>query len=206
MKPDRKYPSMPGWDMISFTQMVGYLQCSAAFAPDDRTVYAWTGKEYHHAPMISRDRGRNWEKLVDGPDEDGRSICVSSKNKGLVVIGTTDSIWTAQDGEHFTKVQPGTGMVGGIFIHPETELIAVGSQKGIYTSEDRGKSFKPVAAAGLIGQIRSFSGGVRGKRAAYSVVMWSNYDAKGGMRGSNYKRFQGLFRSADLKDDVATVP
>ncbi len=188
------------WRMVNFRQLAGNTQCAPVFHPTDvNTIYAADG---HRGLCVSHDKGVTWEPVTQNPPW-GRSritaLGIGRSDPSLLLVGTADAAYISSDtGKRWSKCRGPEGQMLGFHVAEGTPrgrspIIFAASGKGVWRSDDGGKTWALKTKGLPWTDIRSFCAGrANDKRAGTSVLFVTipSREVKGKFAG-------GVYRSGD---------
>ncbi|MEI6808930.1 MAG: hypothetical protein WCN95_09410 [bacterium] len=159
------------WELIHHSMLRGNTSCSALFDPARAgTIYAVEG--YAGYLKISNDSGRTW-RLAPGKAPWSGRLSLLYKDGIRFFAGGEDGMWLSADG--FATWSACSGIEGRIIgmctDRRSLNVYVAGTDKGIFKSDDGGKSFRRIAQSLPSRPITGFAGGSDGKKTMlYTAV------------------------------------
>jgi hypothetical protein len=180
------------WRMINHAQLRSDTHCRPAFHPTNaEVVYASSGGGLR----ISRDRGRTfapWGNLKDGLQGE---IAINPLDPNVLLAGTRGGrCWVSHDGGATFAVCPGPqGRVLGFhFANADRrQAMFAATERGIWRSDDRGRSWSDKTAGLPWKEIQGFAGGASAGKSGGMLYC----TVKSKLEDGTFKG--GIFRSRD---------
>ena len=180
------------WSMINHSQLRSDTRCRPAFHPtDSRIIYASSGGQLR----VSRDRGTTFEPIGDLTKPLQGEIAINSSDPRDMLVGTRDNqCCLSRDAGH--RWSPCKGPQGAaIAFHfdqtSDGHTLFAATDRGIWRSDDRGKSWKEKIAGLPWNKIQGFAGGSNAKKGL--LMLYCSVESRtvdGAFRG-------GVFVSRD---------
>ena len=184
------------WRMVNFRQLAGNTRCAPAFHPTDvTTIYAADG---HRGLCVSHDTGITWQPVSTEPPW-GRAritaLGIGRLNPFLLLVGTGNSAHVSLDaGETWSTCEGPEGEMLGFHVTEARggpTIFAAGS-KGVWRSQDRGKSWSLTIGGLPWTGLRSFCAGTDEETGETVLFVASPSKEVGGTFAG------GVYRSGDL--------
>ncbi len=186
------------WRMVNFRQLAGNTRCAPVFHPTDvNTIYA---ADWHRGLCISRDKGVTWTPVTENPPW-GRARITAlgiGRNDGRpLLVGAGDATYVSGNGgESWRGCEGPEGQMLGFHVTGEAReqgsTIWAASDKGVWRSDDGGKTWGLKTKGLPWTDIRSFAGGTdpqTGETVLFVTIPSKAVD--GAFAG-------GVYRSGDL--------
>jgi len=180
------------WRMINHAQLRSDTRCRPGFHPSDPDIiYASSGGRLR----ISRDRGATFEPIGDLRESLYGEIAINPSDPDLMLVGARNgTCWLSRDaGTTWTICNGPNGQVIGFHFDrtSENRIMFAGTDKGIWRSDDGGRSWGEKTSGLPWKEIQGFAGG---SNPADNVVMLyctvASKDQNGAFKG-------GIYRSRD---------
>ena len=180
------------WLMLDKRQMRSCTSMSVVFHPTDPgLVYGWGCGSLR----VSRDRGLTWTNLArSAPWHAGplQRLAIDRQDPLFMVAGGDGAAYSSRDGGDTWSEVPGvTGSVVGAYILPDGPVAFIGTDRGVFRSEDHGASWKTCNTGLPVAAVRGLCGGCDTRTGAsilYCTVPSSD---------QNGQYVGGVFRSED---------
>jgi len=175
------------WRMIDFRETRSNVYCRVVYHPKDANVVYFSGK-------VSRDQGLTWKPITEKPPfAEVNEMALDPEGDALILVGAGDGAFLTRDSGATWEKCPGVaGRVARFYIDPasppEKRRVFLATNKGLYRSDDGGKTFAPKAAGLPWQEFRDLGGGRTadgGKLVLYCTVV-SKLDG-GALKGGVYK-------------------
>ena len=150
------------WRMIHHGQLRGCTYCPPLFHPVKKNViYAVSG--WGSRLKVSTNQGRTWQDFVADPPWRGRlrGMYIDPGNPRRFFAGTEAGLWLSPDGgRRWQRCRGVTGAYLGICaIRGRRSAYAVGTDQGVFRSDNGGKTFQPSSAGLPKRKLTAFAGG-----------------------------------------------
>jgi len=186
------------WRMVNFHQLAGNTRCAPLFHPTDvNTVYAADG---HRGFCVSHDKGVTWEPVTETPPWERARVTalgIGRSNPSVLLVGTADAAYISADGgKRWRKCEGPEGQMLGFHVtgaaaQGRGAVIFATGEKGVWRSDDGGKSWALKTEGLPWRDIHSFSAGTDARTAETVLfVTIPSKEVKGKFAG-------GVYRSGD---------
>ncbi len=146
------------WRMLDKRQMRSCTSMRPVFHPTDpNVVYAWGNDDLR----VSRDKGLTWKPLSATAAWGGPLSClaVDRGDPKLMLAGGGGAFVSTDAGATWAKAPGVEGRAVGAFILPKGPVLTVGTEKGVFLSDDRGQTWRPLNDGLPSTAIRGLCGG-----------------------------------------------
>lgn len=180
------------WRMIHHNQLRSDIQCRPAFHPANRDIiYASSGGQL----KISHDGGTTFAPIGDLKESLSGEIVINSAKPDVLLAGTSDERWniSRDAGATWTRCHEAAGRIIGFHFDRMTQgrVMFAATEKGIWRSDDEGRSWAEKVSGLPWKQVQGFAGGsdvASGLDMLYCTV--PSKEENGGIKG-------GVYRSKD---------
>ena len=187
------------WRMVNFRQLAGNTECAPVFHPTDHDIiYAADGRR---GLCVSHDRGVTWTPVAADPPW-GRApitaLATGQRDASLLLVGAGENAWVSGDaGVTWSRGEGPAGPLLGFHVADGAlpgggGVLFTAGGKGVWRSEDGGRSWALKSAGLPWTDIRSFAGGTDGKTGATVLFVTIPSKAVGGAFAG------GVYLSRDL--------
>jgi len=180
------------WRMIPTAQLRSNTRCRAAFDPvDANTIISPHGWD---TLKISHDGGETWSVLAKFDDALTGPITNDPHAPASLLVGVGETVRLSADGGKTWQIGRGVHgrFVGGHFARSPAGAgtIFAATERGVWRSDDRGRSWKDASAGLPFNELRAFSGGTSGDETIlYCTIPGKSSD--GQFVGGIYRWRQG---------------
>jgi len=182
------------WELIHYRQLTSSTAVRPAWHPVNRNV-AFAADGWHAQLKMSRDSGRTWEKIPNGPTA-VTAIGIDPGRPELMLAGTRRAIFRSSDsGRTWKDTGPRGGRVLGFHFDQtspvESRTCFAATDRRLIRSDDGGATWRELDATPGSGPILSFAGG--SSKESETCVLYCSVE----VRESGSQITGGIYRSLD---------